>query len=287
VASSGVELLFSGDSNVRWIHRRDALALSAACAASALLAATGCEQKNVPAASAPPQPSPGSIEITQADIDWFRRSRAEWIDCESGAPGMVPPDMSLEQYEDLLDGGSSPAFDRFVNVTSAFFLHASFVAGHYTFEPPFAQRTAFDVTDEHIRLLRRANWLSFLIDCKRPYGDFTHFEIDMADILGLPVTKDAKGYAQIGKEAEKRMDALHANMLPTLQAYIRFARLNPGRYVVPGRGVAQTAGRPLCRPVSATRLAMYQRALAAAGPRSDSHRVAALDEAARALFALD
>ncbi|QNK71833.1 hypothetical protein [Variovorax sp. PAMC26660] len=273
-----------------WIHRRGVLALSAASAASALLAAAGCGQKSAPATAtaAPPEPpGAGSLEITQDDIDTFRRSRAEWINCESGAPAIVPADMSLEQFGNLLDGGQSPAFDRFVNVASAFFLHASFAAGHYTFLPPFDKRTSFDVKDEHIRLLQRANWQTFLIDCKRPYGDFTHFEIDMADILGVPVTKDAKGLAQIGKDAEKRMDALHADMLFALQAYIRFARLNPGRYVVPDRRFALHLSRPLCRPVSATRIAMYQRALKAAGPTPDSHRLAALSEAAAGLFALD
>ena len=272
---------------MRQIHRRDALALCAACAAAALLAASGCGRaRDTPAAAA--RPPAAGIEITQADIDWFRRSRAEWVDCESGAPAIVPPDMTLEQFGNVLDGGTSPAFDRFVDVATAFFLHASFAPGHYAFEPPFEKRAAFDVTDKHIRLLQRANWRSFMIDCKRPYGDFTHFEIDMADILGLPVTKDAKGHAQIGAAAEKRMDALHVEVLLALQAYIRFARLNPGRYVVPERGPAQTLGRPLCRPVSATRIAMYQRALAAVGPRTaGSRRVAALDEAAAALFALD
>ncbi len=283
---------------MRWIHRRGALTFSAACA---LLAASGCGQKSAaesagkaqpPAAAVPPAPGGialGSIAITQEDIDWFRRSRAEWVDCESGAPAIVPPDLSLEQLGEALDGGApvSPEFERFVHVTSAFFLHASFAPGHYGFLPPFAQRAAFDVTAEHIRLLQHANWRTFMIDCKRPYGDFTHYEVDMADILGLPVSKDAKGHAQIGKDAEKRMDALHTDMLFALQAYIRFARLSPGRYVVPERGLSQTLARPLCRPVSATRIALYQRALAAAGPRPDSRRTAALDEAAGGLFALD
>lgn len=283
---------------MRWIHRRGALTFSAACA---LLAASGCGQKSAaesagkaqpPAAAVPPAPGGialGSIAITQEDIDWFRRSRAEWVDCESGAPAIVPPDLSLEQFGEALDGGArvSPVFERFVNVSSAFFLHASFAPGHYGFLPPFAQRAAFDVTAEHIRLLQHANWRTFMIDCKRPYGDFTHYEVDMADILGLPVSKDAKGHAQIGKDAEQRMDALHTEMLFALQAYIRFARLSPGRYVVPERGLSQTLARPLCRPVSATRIALYQRALAAAGPRPDSRRTAALDEAAGGLFALD
>ncbi|WP_155742695.1 hypothetical protein [Variovorax paradoxus] len=279
---------------MRRIHRRGALALSAACAASALLAVSGCERKSAPAAAAAAPPEPalpataiGSVEITQEDIDWFRRSKAEWIDCESGAPGIVPPDLTLEQFGEALDGASSAAVERFTNVASAFFLHASFAQGHYAFQPPFGQRDAFDVTDEHIRLLQRANWRTFMIDCKRPYGDFTHFEIDMADILGLPLKKDAKGRAQIGKDAEQRMDALHADMLYALQAYIRFARLNPGRYVVPGRSFSRFVSRPLCRPVSATRVALYQRALKAAGPHPDSRRTVALNEAAAALFALD
>ena len=287
-AKTEMDSFFSGENNVRWFHRRDALALSAACTAAALLAVSGSGRSpDTPAAAPAASPQPGSIEITQADIDWFRRSHAEWVGCESGAPAIVPPDMTLEQFGEVLDGGNSPVFERFVNVAAAFFLHASFVAGHYAFQPPFEKRNAFDVTAEHIRLLQHANWNSFVIDCKRPYGDFTHFQIDMADILGLPITRDAKGRAQIGMDAERRMNALHGDILPTLQAYIRFARLNPGRYVVPGRGIAQTRGRPLCRPVSATRVAMYQRALQAAGPGSDSRRVAALDEAAAALFALD
>jgi hypothetical protein len=199
-------------------------------------------------------PAPGSIAITQDDIDWFRRSSAEWIACESGAPAIVPPELSLEQFGEALDGGSSrvsPLFDRFVKVTSAFFLHASFAPGHYGFVPPFGQRAAFDVTAEHIRLLQHANWRTFMIDCKRPYGDFTHYQIDMADILGLPVAKDAKGHAQIGRDAEQRMDALHADMLYALQAYIRFAHLARGDTWCPSAGCrkrwgGRCAGR--CRP---------------------------------------
>lgn len=265
---------------MRGIHRRRVLALSAACAASALLVTSGCGHP-------PEPPGPGLLEITQDDIDGFHRSRAESLACESGAPGIVPAGMSLEAFGELHDGGSSPAFDRFVNVACAFFLHATFAAGHYAFDPPLKERTSFDVTDAHIRLLQHANWRSFLIDCKRPYGNLTHFEIDMADILGLPLTRDAKGHAEIGSQAEARMDALHGDMRYALQAYIRFARLNPGHYVVPDRRLSTLVSRPLCRPVSAKRIAAYQRALKAAGPNAGSHRTAELDEAAAALFALD
>ena len=262
------------------IHRRGVLALSAA---GALLALSGCQQGKGPAAEA----GTGRLEITQADIDWFHRSRAEWIACESGAPAIVPGDMSLEAFGEMLDGGDSATFARFVNVASAFFLNATFAAGHYTFDPPLQQRAAFDVTDEHIRLLQQANWARFMIDCKRPYGDFTHFEIDMATMLGLPVTKDAQNRAQIGSAAEARMDALHADMLYVLQAYVRFARLGPGRYVVPDHRLSPSIARPLCRPVSAERVARYQRALKAAGPNPQAHRTVELDEAAAGLFALN
>jgi hypothetical protein len=280
VASSAFDWLSLGIGKIMGrIHRRGVLALSGA---SALLALSGCQQGKGPAVEA----GAGRIEITQDDIDWFHRSRAEWVPCESGAPAIVPGDMSLEAFGDMIEGGDPAAFARFVNVACAFFLNATFASGHYRFDPPLRQRTAFDVTDDHIKLLQQANWASFMIDCKRPYGDFTHFEIDMARMLGVPVTKDAQNRAQIGREAEARMDALHADMLYVLQAYVRFARLGPGRYVVPERRLSPSIARPLCRPVSAERVAKYQRALKAAGPNPETHRTVELDEAAAALFAL-
>lgn len=267
-------------------RRRSLLALGATGAALALL---GCIQGNdlEPPADAPSPSATDNtraIEITQADIDWFRRGRAEWIDCESGAPAIIPADMSLDEFGYALDGGDSPAFDRFVNITTAFFLHATFTSDTYSFEPPLEDCAAITVTPEHIRLLQRANWRSFVIDCKRPYGDFTHFEVDMATLLGVPVTHNAKGEAEIGDDQEARMDTLHSELLFVLQAYIRYARLGAGRYVVPEREIALSYARPLCRPVSDARVAAYQRAEKAALADPDAIRKSVLREVAAVMF---
>ena len=65
-------------------------------------------------------------------------------------------------------------------------------------------------------------------------------------------------------------------MIVSLNARIN-ARLSLYGYYVFNRAMSDTA----------TRIAMYQRALKAAGPTPDSHRLAALSEAAAGLFALD
>jgi len=215
------------------------------------------------------------VEITTEDITWFRACRSAWLNTESGAPTIVPGDMPAEEFaeleledlnfEQMYDKELSAVLSRLERIVCAFFLNARFTAGSYSLRRAPDSRTSFVVTDDHIRLLRLANWRAAAIDGKRPYGDYTHYTIDMARTLGLPVTRNADtGYDEIGAEAEVRMKALHREMLFVLQAYIEHAELSPGRWLIPYEGWDGVDGifGPRCAPPTAAQVAAYQRAIA-------------------------
>jgi hypothetical protein len=89
---------------------------------------------------------------------------------------------------------------------------------------PSADRFTFQVTSEHVTLMRNMNtrtWESYieLMDLKRPYGDMTYFYIDMADALREPVPRDGEGKPMFPAEAEQRYERLHAEMLFAVQAF--------------------------------------------------------------------
>ena len=97
---------------------------------------------------------------------------------------------------------------------------------------------------------------------KRPYGAYTHFEIDMARALGLPIVESAEGYDEIGPENEARMDGLHKEMLFVLQAYIDRAELLPGAWFIPYDGW-DIVVLPRCVRVEQWRIVRYKIAMAA------------------------
>ncbi len=121
---------------------------------------------------------------------------------------------------------------------------------------PAQRRAAFDFPDsgvdaqghfqlrgEHLALLRAANWreagqreleavlregdaywpLPF-IDGKRPYGDSSHYQIDMARLLGQPYPVDAKGYAVTDPARDARLQRLHWQTAAALQVVLAYAR---------------------------------------------------------------
>lgn len=181
----------------------------------------------------------GELRITrfsQADIDWLRAAKVGWDDCEAGAPTIEPAGQGR-----LSGRGES----RLSALLPVFFLHARFAPGNYEIGP--GQR--FSVTLDHIKLLSVASWQGTTIDCKRPYGDFTNYTIDMARALGLPITAGADRIARISPEDDDRMGALHVQMQNVVAAYLRHAELAPGAYQAPRGGLEPTgAARPRLVP---------------------------------------
>lgn len=212
-------------------------------------------------AADPRQRYPGEIVISAEDIAWFRSCRSLWVDGENGAPaifgsGLTPETIGTISAEDYT------AYEiRMEPILCAFFLHASFEPGTYRFAQELDGRTDIAVTAEDITLLRTTSWKTFAIDNKRPYGDFVNYPIEMAQALGIPVTKNAKGYAEIAPDAEARMVELHRKSQFVLQAYIEHARLEPGAWFIPQDGWGMIVF-PRCRPVKPAAIAAYKATMA-------------------------
>jgi len=93
-----------------------------------------------------------------------------------------------------------------------------------------AESVTFDYTPDHAKLLRHANWRGLFMDPKRPYGEMTFFELDMAEILGESVPRAQDGAPSFAPGQQERYDRLHAQMLEALQVFLVHARMRPGAY---------------------------------------------------------
>jgi hypothetical protein len=98
----------------------------------------------------------------------------------------------------------------------------------------------FTVTDEHLRLLRRAyvTWDDTEfgapeIDCKRPYGNSDVYS-DIAEILGIPAAEWFEEDIEPFPEAEWRFLRLHVETAVVLQIALATGEFRPGRYVREG-----------------------------------------------------
>lgn len=109
---------------------------------------------------------------------------------------------------------------------------------------------AVTVTDEHLKLLRNlqivwpSQWAceerlddggypSAAADPKRPYGDYTYIEVDMARILGRlppPPAGDEPAVFEPEPALAAHLQRLHWQMLGAMQAFVENAEISPGVY---------------------------------------------------------
>jgi len=187
-----------------------------------------------------------------------------WIPVETGAPGIefehplggkdtVAAAMTL-----LGTADKSLATQRMAEVcrlVPAYVRRIGQLApGRYAL--PRERREAFDFPDsgvdakgffqlrrEHLTLLRAANWREAgqgaleavlregdafwpmpYIDGKRPYGDSSFFQIDMARALGEPYAQDAQGRAITESAKDARLAGLHWQTAAALQVFLAHAK---------------------------------------------------------------
>jgi len=231
---------------------------------------------------------PDPYALTQDDIEWFRNCRSRWVEAESGAPGIFAPGVEPELMDEISDDTYRDFERRMEPIQCAFFLHARFVPGQYKIRGDDGDKqSVVDVTDTDITLLQHTSWRDFMIDPKRPYGDFTDYPIEMAQALGHPVSKDDQGYARIDPGLEAELMALHQKSTQVLQAYIEHAKIAPGDWLILYNGWDAIMA-PRCRPVGEQAMTRYLTEMATikerVGAATSGDMVVPLLQASAALF---
>ena len=64
------------------------------------------------------------------------------------------------------------------------------------------------------------------VNVKRPYGNMTNFELDMADLLGITVSHERP----LSEPSSKRMNALHESLQAVMQIFLHSASMKTGFY---------------------------------------------------------
>lgn len=101
---------------------------------------------------------------------------------------------------------------------------------------PTGNTVSFQLTDAHLKLVRglRVDWNQPQtytgINFKRPYGDMTYFELDMAAILGIPVPYNAQKQVSFSDDQRRHFHTLHTGMLFALPVLLRHGAISAGHY---------------------------------------------------------
>lgn len=102
--------------------------------------------------------------------------------------------------------------------------------GDFTFRPEHLtllrhMRWRWPVPQEVPELLAAGIYPFPLTESKRPYGDYTWYECEMAEILEEPYATDADGKPVRDAEKDKRMRGLHYETLPALQVLFLYGEM--------------------------------------------------------------
>jgi len=204
-----------------------------------------------------------SLTITEADLAVVRQLPVMWSPVESGAPAVY--DFSKKKLPVPID-----IYRRGVRAAEVLIQLGELAPGRYEYDNPLdpedlatqpfvehglaelkGNRVGIDVTEAHLKLTRGANTgliddgrrdIGVEINPKRPYGDMTYFELDMATILGVtaegPPRQDHPALRDFSEPQFLKFEELHEQMQPVLQVFLRQAKLEPGRFArsPPGYG---------------------------------------------------
>lgn len=203
--------------------------------------------------------------LTARHVALINRLRVMWVPVESGAPGIDPSQpligegppialakAALKTDDDALAIRTLAELGRLV---PQFVAGAGTLApGQYTIPPALRKLFAFkesgvdasgrfQLRAAHLTVLRGANWRTVdsdaiedvlgegdfwpmpYIDGKRPYGDRTYYQFDMAELLGEPYKRDGRGNLVAEAKKDARLERLHYETLAALQVFLMHAGL--------------------------------------------------------------
>ena len=190
--------------------------------------------------------------LSAQHLQLMRLLRVRWMPVESGAPGFDPVqpfggDLStLDTAQQVLRSHDAALATRLLTEVCLwlpqFVATATLAPGRYALPPDFsgqAPDSSFDFRPEHLTLLHAALWrevgtddLPYVlaeekdgqaiwplpyIDGKRPYGDRSYYQIDMADILGKPYARNAQGQYILPPQKDEALKQLHLQTRAALQ----------------------------------------------------------------------
>lgn len=175
------------------------------------------------------------IRWQQGHTERLRAVRVGWDGTEVGAP-CFPPDWNPEPDDVHLlriatSHGTCPAGTYRYQRASADGEYSFFVEG-------LPDESAFEFTDQHRRLLAKMSWrLSDVYgdsdipgaDPKRPYGDFTFYQLEMALHLRLIPAQKPADHDPMTPEIVDAMTTLHGQMQPALQVFLQHFDIAAGR----------------------------------------------------------
>jgi len=201
--------------------------------------------------------APVPAKFSAQHLSFLRNLRVTWLPVESGAPGLRPflpfgANRSTRPLGFELIGRRDEVMLAKLLVETgqlipAFCMHADLAVGTYAvpadmhdyFADPqtgVSPDGTFDFREEHAALLRQSNWRMDMLDppCwplpsvdgKRPYGDCSYFQIDMASHLGKPYSVSSGGEVQTDEVRDAEFDNLHRQMLAALQVLLVHATIS-------------------------------------------------------------
>ncbi len=207
-----------------------------------------------------------TFTLREENIKVLRQAVAMWAPIESGVPGVMISTALIDEKKDLLQDLAARAglawsnpptaaqreaakrlFEEMPQAFAQLLERGVLAPGAYSYPNPLPRvphaenmlptelaalakdpTGRITITKEHLTLLRAGRWQALFMNPKRPYGDMTYFELDMAGILGERVERRPDG--KLPEVEEKRLFQLHVELLPTLQVYLQKATLAPGAY---------------------------------------------------------
>ncbi len=106
-----------------------------------------------------------------------------------------------------------------------------------TMPPPVEDTLTVPVTEDHLNLLRvlRIRWDKNFYSYygvweKRPYGDMTTPELDMATTLGISKVESGGNELGFTEDQMRYFYQLHTDMLYVLPVFLHYGQLAPGHY---------------------------------------------------------
>jgi hypothetical protein len=181
-----------------------------------------------------------NIQWENGHTERLRAVRVGWDGTEVGAPCFGPDwdtdDDDLHLLRIATEFGTCPTGEYAYRRPPADHEHSFFVE-----ELP--DESAFSFTDHHRTLLAHMAWQTSDpyddeevpgADPKRPYGDFTFYQLEMALHLGLIPAQKPADHDPMTDEIVEAMTALHFQMQPALQVFLRHFEIPEGRVFVTG-----------------------------------------------------